>query len=113
MQPDTTCQKLGPIWLAPNISRFNCVAFLYASFVCIAFIALINVLQSYILTEHLAIPDADQGTLTGDLALFQEIITLLLVAPAGILSDRIGRRPVFVFGALALAAGFALYPVAS
>lgn len=113
MQPDTTCKKLGPIWLAQGISRTNCVAFLYASFVCIAFISLINVLQSYILTEHLAIPDADQGTLTGDLALSQELIALLLVAPAGILSDRIGRRPVFVFGVLMLAVGFATYPMAT
>lgn len=112
MQPDKTCQTLGPIWLAPGISRLNCAAFLYASFVSIAFISLINVLQAYILTEHLAIPEAGQGTLTGDLAFSQELIALLLVAPAGILSDRIGRRPVFVFGTLMLAAGFALYPMA-
>ena len=113
MDIDRSCSKLGPVWLAPGVSRFNGMAFLYASFVCIAFISLLNVLQAYILTEHLAIPDADQGTLTGDLALFHEIIALLLIAPAGILSDRIGRRPVFVFGMVLLAAGFALYPLAA
>ena len=113
MQPDKTCKNLGPIWLVSGISRLNCVAFLYASFVSIAFISLINILQAYILTEHLAIPEAGQGTLTGDLALSQELIALLLVAPAGILSDRIGRRPVFVFGTLMLAVGFALYPMAT
>ena len=113
MDIDRSCSKLGPVWLAPGISRFNASTYLYASFVCIAFISLINVLQAYILTEHLAIPDGDQGTLTGDLALFHEIITLLLFAPAGILSDRIGRRPVFVFGMVLLFFGFALYPLAT
>ncbi len=112
MQPDKTCKNLGPIWLASGISRLNCLAFLYASFVSIAFIALINVLQAYILTENLAIPEADQGTLTGDLGFVQELFVLLLIAPAGILSDRIGRRPVFVFGTLILAVAFALYPTA-
>ncbi len=113
MDIDRSCSKLGPVWLAPGISRFNAATYLYASFVCITFISLINVLQAYVLTEHLAIPQGEQGTLTGDLALFYEVITLLLVAPAGILSDRIGRRPVFVFGMVLLVFGFALYPLAT
>lgn len=113
MDIDRSCNRLGPIWLAPNISRFNAVTFLYASFVCIAFMTLINLLQAYVLTENLNVPQSDQGTLTGDLAFFQEIVTLALVAPAGILSDRIGRRPVFLFGMVMMAVGFALYPTAT
>lgn len=70
-------------------------------------------LQGYILTEHLGIPRAQQGKLTGDLQFWTEIVAVLLASPFGILSDRIGRRPVMVFGVCMFALGYALYPFAA
>jgi len=61
----------------------------------------------------LAIPRSGQGTISGNLAFTQEIIAILLVALFGMLSDRIGRRPVMVFGTLVVSIGFALYPYAT
>jgi MFS family permease len=72
-----------------------------------------NFLQSYVLTEHLHIPANEQGAVTGNLAFWTEIVTILLIVPFGILSDRIGRRPVMVAGILVLALGYALFPFAT
>ncbi len=106
-------EKLGPIELAPGISRFNAITYFYACFICIGVLAGMNFIQGYILTEMLAIPRSNQGTISGNLAFTQEIIAILLVAMFGMLSDRIGRRPVMVFGTLVVAIGFALYPYAT
>ena len=106
-------EKLGPIELAPGISRFNAITYFYACFICIGVLAGMNFIQGYILTEMLAIPRSNQGTISGNLAFTQEIIAILLVAMFGMLSDRIGRRPVMVFGTLVVSIGFALYPYAT
>lgn len=106
-------EKLGPIELAPGISRFNAITYFYACFICIGVLAGMNFIQGYILTEMLSIPRSNQGTISGNLAFTQEIIAILLVAMFGMLSDRIGRRPVMVFGTLVVAIGFALYPYAT
>lgn len=105
--------KIGPITLAPGVTRGNFWTLLYAAFITIGMLAGINILQAWVLTEHLQVPRAAQGTVTGDLTLWQEVIAILLIKPFGILADRIGRRPVMVFGMLVIGIGFALYPFAT
>ena len=106
-------EKLGPIELAPGISRFNAITYFYACFICIGVLAGMNFIQGYILTEMLSIPISNQGTVSGNLAFTQEIIAIFLVALFGILSDRIGQRSVMVFGTIVVSIGFALYPYAT
>ena len=86
---------------------------MYASFICVGMLAGMNFLQSYVLTEHLQIPANEQGAVTGNLAFWTEIVTIFLIVPFGILSDRIGRRPVMIAGVLFLALGYALFPFAT
>ena len=104
--------QVGPIALVPQVSRFNFWTFMYASFVCIAMLAGMNFLQSYLLTEHLHIPDSERGALTGDLAFYTEVIAIMLIVPFGMLSDRIGRRPLMIFGIAVSGLGYALFPFA-
>lgn len=54
-----------------------------------------------------------QGLVTGQLAALQEVVLILMLGPLGALADKIGRRPIYVFGLLATAFGFALYPFAT
>ena len=55
---------------------------------------------------------ATQGQVTGKLSALQEVVLILSLGPIGAIADRIGRKPVYVFGLLATALGFALYPFA-
>jgi MFS family permease len=104
--------KVGPLHLVPGVSRLNLWAFLYASFICIGILAGMNFLQPYVLTENLNIPRGEHGTVSGDLGLWQEVIAILLINPFGWLADRIGRRPLMVFGIIVCGIGYGLYPFA-
>jgi MFS family permease len=110
--PDATQYRIGPVVLAPGISRGNGYTFLLSAFLSIGLMTFITAGQTYILNAHLGVSESVQGTLTGDLVLFTEIITLLLFMPAGILIDRVSRRGVFAVGFLMLGATYVLYPLA-
>lgn len=109
-QPTT---RLGPIFLAPGISRLNVITKLYTSFVAIAMLTGVSFLQAYLLTEHLGIPRSQQGTVSGNLSFWTEIIAIFMFSPFGVLADRIGRRPVFVFGIFTIGIAYALFPFAT
>ncbi|MBT5241286.1 MAG: MFS transporter [Rhodospirillaceae bacterium] len=98
--------------LADGISAKNGWTLMYASFATIGFLTFINTGQAFVLNANLNLPGDEQGRLTGALAFWNEIITIALAAPFGVMADRIGRRPVFVFGMVSMAFGYALYPYA-
>jgi MFS family permease len=105
--------RIGPLRLAPGIQPRHGWTFLIAAFFSIGLMIFISIGQTYILNEHLHIPSSEQGTLSGNLVFFTEILTLLLFMPAGILMDRIGRRSVYAAGFLLLAVTYVLYPLAT
>ena len=69
-------------------------------------------LQPYVLNANLGIPRGQQGLVSGNLGVLSEIVTILLIKPAGSLSDKIGRVPVLTGGILLLGLGFTFYPTA-
>ena len=98
--------------LADGISAKNGWTLMYASFATIGFLTFINTGQAFVLNANLMMPGDEQGRVTGALAFWNEIITIALAAPFGVMADRIGRRPVFCFGMISMAFGYALYPYA-
>jgi len=112
MTDPTRSARLGPIELVPGITRGNVLVKLWAAFVGIGALSGISILQSYILNVHMHVPRAEQGTLSGDLAFWTEIIGLLLFVPFGVAADRLGRRAVLVFGFVMVGLGWGLYPFA-
>jgi len=99
--------------MAQGVTKFNCWSFLYASFIVIGMLAGMNILQPYVLTEVLQIPRDQQGTVSGTLGMWQEILAIILINPFGWLSDRIGRRPLMIFGIIVCGVGYVLYPMAT
>ena len=108
MAQEQKFEHLGPIQLMPGISKTNVIVKIYAAGIMVATFTGMSFLNAYILEEHLGIPRGQQGTLSGDLTFWTEIVSLLLMGPMGVLSDRIGRRPVFVFGLVMVSLGYAL-----
>jgi MFS family permease len=106
-------RRVGPVNLADGISPMNFWTYMYASFICIGVFSAINFAQPYILEVHLEFPADERGKISGFLSLFTEIIGVLLIYPFGILSDRIGRRPVIMIGIILIGIAYALYPFAT
>jgi MFS family permease len=104
--------KFGPVRLAPGYTRWNAQTYLFAAFITIGMLAFVSFIQPYLLNANLKVPADEQGRALGLLGFANEIVSLLLVAPFGALSDKIGRRPVYALGFVWLAAGFFLYPLA-
>jgi MFS family permease len=104
--------RIGPIYLAPSVLPRNGWTFLAAAFFSIGLMIFISIGQTYILNEHLGVPESTQGAISGNLVFLTEIVTLLLFLPAGVLMDRIGRRGVYAAGFLVLALTYVLYPLA-
>jgi len=106
-------QRLGPLWLAPGIRRSHVLTKFWVTFVTIGMLSGASILQGYVLTEHLDIPRGQQGTVSGEISFWVEVVAILLFAPFGVLTDRIGRRPVYIGSMVFVAAGYALVPFAT
>lgn len=111
--PDTRGIRFGPFWIMPGLSRANVATIVFASLTTIAMIVFMSLIQPYILNEVVHVPADRQGQITGWLTAMQEVVLVLGVGLAGAWSDRVGRRLVFVLGFFLIAAGYAIYPLAS
>ncbi len=111
--PSPTTARLGPIKLAPGVTRGNVIALLVGSFFTAIVSAYLSFAQPYILNEHLHLPTEIQGSVSGNLAFFTEIALIVLSGFMGAWSDRIGHRAVFVLGFLVIGLSYLLYPWAT
>ncbi len=98
--------------LKPGITTMNAYTKLYATFISIAMLTGMSFLQPYILEVNLTYPRAAQGSISGWLTFWTEIVTIFLFGPVGVIADRIGRRPVYVLGIIIIGIGYGLYPFA-
>jgi len=101
METATTTRSLGPIKLVDGVLPGHVVAKLFATFVGIAMLAGVPMLNGYLLLEHLNIPRGQQGTVTGDLSFWVEIVAIFLFYPFGVL------------GLIAMSIGYVLMPFAT
>jgi MFS family permease len=105
--------SLGPIHLAPGVTRRHVLCYLFAAFISIGLFTYFTALTPYILKVNLGLPQSEHGRLSGDLQFWQEIVLLATIGWWGALSDRFGRRPMYVAGFLVLGLGYMLYSFAT
>jgi len=108
--------RFGPrrlnLWLSPGVSRLNVYTLLFGSFFGIVMMSFVNASQPYLFTEVLKVPAAEQGPLAGHLTFVAEIVVILTIGLIGALSDKIGRKPLYVAAFLFLGIGYFVYPLA-
>lgn len=104
--------QLGPLRLVPGVSGKNLATLFFASFFGIASMSFINFSQPYVFNELLQVSQEEQGTLAGRLTFLQEIVLLILLAPIGALSDKFGRKPLYVAAFVLLGLAYFVYPLA-
>jgi len=109
---DRSQRRLGPIWLSPGVTPFNTIALFFSGMMTLVFVTTQGLLHPYLLHEHLKMPTALQGDFTGNLTVMYEIVAIAVVVPAGLLSDRIGRRPIYVAAFALLCVAMLLMPFA-
>ncbi len=63
----------------------------------------------YILNVNLGLPIEQQGRVAGDMGFYRELVLIALSTLIGALSDRTGRRIIFVVGMLVLSAAYVFY----
>lgn len=108
----TDQDSLGPIRLAPGVRVRHALAYLFAAWVSIGLFTYFSALTPYILQVNLGLPRSEHGRISGDLQFWQEVVLLLTIGWWGALSDRWGRRPVYIAGFAILAVAYALYAFA-
>ncbi|MEC9375638.1 MAG: MFS transporter [Pseudomonadota bacterium] len=109
--PENVDRKLGPFHLMPGITKFNGVSYFVTAALAIPMIAALSFLQP-LMMRVVGVDRAIQGTLSGDLVFYQEIIVLLITPFIGASADKIGRRPLVMFGVAMLGLGYSFYPFA-
>lgn len=98
----------GGVELHSGVKRRNLVAFYFSAFATICLLSFVNVVQPYLLTEVLRVPLAEQGSVTGTVLFWHEIVIIFVIGLAGSLSDKVGRRLIFAGSFLVVAVGYVL-----
>lgn len=105
--------RFGPIGTEPGVSTSHMWTLMYASLVSIGVVTGMAAMTPYVLTVNLGVPEGQQGTALGTLALWQEIALICAYGPLGMLADKFGRKIVYVAGFCTLALGYIMFPYAS
>ncbi|OQR93147.1 hypothetical protein ACHHYP_02857 [Achlya hypogyna] len=108
-----TWKFLKLVSLKENVTALNFVAFVLASGLAICMYVFLSSTQGFVLGDILGVPSARLGDISGNLTLFDECVSLVMVYAWGVYSDRIGRNGIYGLGFVLIGAGLVAYPYAT
>lgn len=107
--PSASLTRFLGVNLAPGVLKRHMLAYLVVVFFTSIYMGVINASQPWVLTNLLNIDQAQLGRATSKLLFANEAVLIALVGTFGVLSDRYGRRVVYVGGFIVAALGAALF----
>jgi MFS family permease len=105
--------SFGPIKLAPGVTIRHLLCYLFAAAISIGMFTYLMSLTPYILIENLGIPEAEHGRIIGNLQFLQEIVVLACIGWWGAMSDRFGRRYIYIAGFSLMMIAYGIYAFAT
>ncbi|RHY31716.1 hypothetical protein DYB32_003226 [Aphanomyces invadans] len=108
-----TWKFMKAVAVKEHVTSLNFVAFILASGLAICMFVFLSSTQGFVLNQILHIDLAVIGNISGNLTLFDECISLIMVSVWGVCSDRWGRRGIYGAGFVLMGVGLALYPFAT
>jgi MFS family permease len=103
----------GPVLLSPGVTTRNVVCYLFAALISIGMFTYLMSLTPYILKVNLGIPEAEHGRVIGNLQFLQEIVVILCIGWWGAMSDRFGRRAIYIVGWIIMGVAYTVYSFAT
>lgn len=97
--------------LALGVTYTNVVSAYIAAFFNIMFFVFMSAAQPFILST-MGIPTSSQGSVTGNLVFYGELVIIVTSHGWGVLSDQYGRKVVYCVGFAIISLGLGLYPLA-
>lgn len=97
--PAPSVVPLCKIQVRKGFSLINLFTFFYASMVNIIALAFINAALPFLLSNFLHLK-SEEGTVTGTVLMWNEIVVILSCSLWGLCSDYLGRKPIYVIGFL-------------
>ena len=110
--PKPDCHRIGPIDLAEGVLPRHVYCYLFAAFISIGLFTYLIALTPYVMRVNLGLDPAEFGSLSGKLQFYQELVILAVIGWWGAMSDRFGRRPVYIAGFIVMAIAYASYSFA-
>jgi MFS family permease len=105
-------RKLGPIYLAEGVLPRHVYSYLFAAFMSIGLFSYLTAMTPYLLRVNLGLDEGSHGSVSGILQFWQEIVVIAVISWWGALSDRFGRRIIYIIGFVIMGLGYALYAFA-
>ena len=109
----TTSASFGPVQLAEGVTTRHMLCYLFAALISIGMFTYLMSLTPYILKVNLGIPSEEHGRVIGNLQFLQEIIVIGCIGWWGAMSDRFGRRAIYIVGWILMGIAYSVYSFAT